>query len=272
MLAALVAAPASVVPVSVVPAWASPAADGDVHATYHTYAAGLYVANVKAGFGLGPWSYQVQIAYHTTGLVGFFYRGHQMNTVTGSWDSAQPAPREFFGDGEWRGLHRITLIDYDRGLPLIRSLVPPNETERQKVPPDLQANTVDTLSALAELMRNVASSGRCETTVHTYDGRRVTEIAARTVGTETLAATDRSTFSGRALRCDFEGRMLAGFLLGDSDEAHRRPLHGSAWLAEVVPGTVPMPVRMNFETRWFGDATMYLTKAGQGQLPPQSTH
>jgi hypothetical protein len=268
MLAALVAAP-----VPMAPAWAASGADdGGVHATYHTYAAGLYVANVKAGFGLGPWSYQVQIAFHTTGLVGFFYRGHQFNTVTGSWDSSQPAPREFYGDGEWRGLHRVTLIDYDRGLPQIRSLVPPNETERQKVPPDLQANTVDTLSALAELMRNVASSGRCETTVHTYDGRRVTEVAARTVGTETLEQTDRSTFSGRALRCDFEGRMLAGFLLGDSDEAHRRPLHGSAWLAEVVPGTVPMPVRMTFETRWFGDATMYLTKAGQGQLPPQPTH
>ena len=185
VLAVLVAAPAFA------------ADDGDVHATYHTYAAGLHVANVKAGFGLGPWSYQVQLAYHTTGLIGFFFRGHQVNTVTGSWDDAQPAPHEFFGDGVWRGLHRITLIDYDRGMPLIRSLVPPNETERQKVPPDLRANTVDTLSALAELMRNVASSGRCETTVRTYDGRRVTEVVARTVGTETLAPTDRSTFSGQ---------------------------------------------------------------------------
>ncbi len=248
------------------------AEDGDVHAAYDTYAAGLHVANVEAGFGFGPWSYQVQLAYHTTGLVGFFFRGHQLNTVTGSWDDAQPAPHEFFGDGLWRGLHRITLIDYDRGMPVVRDLEPPNETERQDVPPDLRAHTVDTLSALAELMRNVAASGRCETTVRTYDGRRVTEVTARTVGKETLAPTDRSAFSGQALRCDFEGRMLAGFLLGDSDEAHRRPLHGSAWLAEAVPGTLPMPVRMTFETRWFGDATMYLTKAGPGPLPPLSGH
>ena len=273
VLAVLVTAPAFAPAFAVDPvvADAPPIAadDGDVHAEFATYAAGLHIADVEAGFGLGPWSYQVQLAFQTTGLVGFFLRGHQWTTVTGSWDDAQPAPHEFYGDGEWHGLHRITLIDYDQGVPEIRTLVPPDETERQKVPPALQVKTVDTLSAVAELMRNVGASGRCETTVRTYDGRRVTEVAAHTVGTEILAPTDRSMFSGKTLRCDFEGRMLAGFLIGDTDEAHRRPLHGSAWLAQVVPGAAPMPVRMTFETRWFGDATMYLTKAAPGKLPPR---
>jgi hypothetical protein len=240
--------------------------DGTVHASYDTYAVGLHVADVQAGFGLGPWSYQVQLVYRTTGLVGVFYRGHQINTVRGSWQDNEPAPAEFFGDGFWRGHHRVTLIDYANGEPLVRDLQPPNEAERQPVPTDLQANTIDTLSALAELMRHVAASDRCETTVHTYDGRRVTEVTAHTVGMETLAPTGRSVFSGPALRCDFEGRMLAGFMLNDSDEAHRKPLHGSAWMAQAVPGMPPVPVRMVFQTDWFGDATMYLTNAGPGAL------
>jgi len=247
------------------PAWAE--GDPTVHASYDTFAVGLHVADVQAGFGLGPWSYQMQLVYRTTGLVGWFYQGHQVNTVRGSWEDDTPAPAQFFGDGVWRGHHRITLIDYARGQPLVRDLQPPNEAERQPVPPDLQANTIDTLSALAELMRHVAATGRCETTVHTYDGRRVTEVAARTMGMETLEPTSRSVFSGPALRCDFVGRMLAGFLLSDADEAHRQPLHGSAWMATAVPGAPPVPVRMVFETNWFGDATMYLTHAGQGQLP-----
>jgi hypothetical protein len=242
------------------------AEDGAVHASYGTYAVGLHVADVDAAFGLGPWSYQMQLAYHTTGLAGLFYQGHQVNTVHGSWQDDEPEPREFFGDGFWRGMRRVTVIDYDRGQPEIREMVPPNETERQPVPGDLRANSIDTLSALAELIRRVAASGRCETTVRTYDGRRVTEVTAHTAGTETLAPTDRSMFSGPALRCDFEGRMLAGFLLSDSDEAHRRPLHGSAWLAPIVPDAPPVPVRMVFETRWFGDATMYLTRVGRGGL------
>jgi hypothetical protein len=240
--------------------------DATVHASYDTYAVGLHVANVQAGFGLGPWSYQVQLYYRTTGLVGVFYQGHQINTVHGAWQDNVPAPVEFFGDGFWRGRHRVTLIDYDQGQPRVRDLQPPNEAERQSVPTDLQANTIDTLSALAELMRHVAASGQCETKVRTYDGRRVTEVAAQTAGMETLAPTERSVFSGQAMRCDFEGRMLAGFMLGDSDEAHRRPLHGTAWMAVAVPGMPPMPVRMVFETNWFGDATMYMTNVGPGQL------
>jgi hypothetical protein len=96
--------------------------------------------------------------------------------------------------------------------------------------------------------------------VHTYDGRRATEVEAHSVGEETLDSTKRSIFAGRALRCDFAGRMLAGFKFDDRP-SDLKPLHGSAWLAPVVPGAPPLPVRMRFETRWFGDATMYLVHA-----------
>jgi Protein of unknown function (DUF3108) len=239
---------------------------GDIHAVYEAYAAGLHVANVEVGFGFGPWSYQVRLAYHTVGLAGFLWEGHQFNTVTGSWTDQHSAPHQYSGEGIWRGLHRSTLIDYRQGQPRIRTLVPPNEADREPVPSDLQANTVDTLSALAELMRHVAATGTCDGTVHTYDGRRATEAASHTAGIETVEATDRSVFSGKALRCNFEEHVLAGFIVGE-DEMQRRPLNGSAWLARVVPGAMPLPVRLTMETRWFGDATLYLTEAGPGQLP-----
>ncbi len=238
----------------------------DIHVVYQAYAAGLHVANVEADFGFGHRSYQVRLAYHTVGLAGFFYEGHQLNTVTGSWADDSSAPQEYSGDGIWRGRHRSTLIDYLHGQPQIRSLVPPNEAERAAVPSDLQTNTVDTLSALAELMRHVAATGTCDGTVHTYDGRSLTEATSHTVGIETVEPTDRSMFSGKALRCDFEERILAGFLEGD-DESRGRPLRGSAWLAQVVPGAMLLPVRLTLETGWFGDATLYLTQAGPGQLP-----
>jgi hypothetical protein len=239
---------------------------GDVHAVYRAYAGDLHVANVEAGFRFGPRSYQVRLAYHTVGLVGFFYDVQQLNTVTGSWTNDRTAPHEFSGDGIWRGLHRTTRINYHQGQPQVVSLVPPNEPDRQAVPSDLQTNTLDTLSALAELMRHVAATGSCDGTVHTYDGRRAGEAVSHTVGIEVLAPDDRSTFSGKALRCDFDEHMLAGFLVGD-EATQRRPLRGSAWLARVVPGQLPLPVRLTLETRWFGDATMYLVEAGPGQLP-----
>ncbi len=243
---------------------ASPAALADteqVRLSYDTYAAGIEVMQMMAYFGIGPWNYQIRVDYHTTGLVGVLYRGHQINTVRGVWQDDKAAPIEFFGQGEWRGRQRRTLIDYDHGVPEVRDLEPPQQSERETVPRALQLHSMDTLSALAQLMHQVGRHRTCETTVHTYDGRRMLEIWARTGGMERLEPTGHSTFSGPALRCDFEGREVAGFLLGDNDPEHRQPLHGVAWLAPLANEGQVLPVRISFQTRWFGSATMYLTAA-----------
>jgi hypothetical protein len=233
-------------------------AQSSQRALYDTYADGLHVASTEAGFDIGATGYQMRLAYHTTGVVGFFYRGHQLSTVSGAWHGMQPVPSRFFGEGVWRGDSRIVDIAYDHGKPVIRQLVPPNADEREPVPDALQVDSVDTLSALAELMHVVAATGRCELKVRTYDGRRATEIEARTVEEEMLEPSQRSGFGGKALRCDFAGRLIAGFKFGGDREKDSKPLHGSAWLAAVVAGAPPVPVRMAFETRWFGNATMYL--------------
>jgi hypothetical protein len=238
-----------------------------VQLSYDTYAAGIAVMQMHASFGLGPWNYRIGLDYHTTGVAGLLYQGRQVNTVRGVWQDEYAAPLEFFGDGVWRGHPRRTLIAYDHGLPQVRELQPPQESEREIVPPELQRHTVDTLSALAQLMRHVQRDGTCETMVRTYDGRRVVEVTAKTGGAERLDPTGRSVFSGETLRCDFEGRELAGFLIGQDDPEHRRPLRGSAWLAPMLPGVPALPVRIGFQTRWFGWATMYLTSAGPGTEP-----
>jgi hypothetical protein len=233
-----------------------------LQANYETYAAGVPIADVESELSLGPRNYRLTLGYQTTGVVGFFFRGHQSNLVTGTWHGLQASPLRFTGEGSWRGADRRADIDYQDGKPAIRQLVPANDAEREPVPEALQANTIDTLSALAELIKVVDATGRCETTVHTYDGRRAVEITAHTAGEETLDPTTRSSFAGKALRCDFAGRMLAGFMFGDDRERDSRPMHGSAWLAPLAPGGPKLPVRMAFETRWFGEATMYLTATG----------
>jgi hypothetical protein len=245
-----------------------PAAAETAHLTYTVHAAGMHVADVDVRFATGPWTYQMDIAYHTTGLVGFFYRGHQVNAVNGTWQQDTAEPAVFDGVGTWRGEHRVARIDYDQGRPIIRELLPPNEAERRPVPPDLQQHTVDSLSALLELLRTVQDTGRCDLTVRTYDGRRATEITARTGPREILAPEHGASFAGPAQRCDFKGRMLAGFKFGDRAK-DSKPLHGSAWLAALVPNGPLVPVHMAFETRWFGDAVMELTGGTTEGAPPE---
>jgi hypothetical protein len=235
-----------------------------VNLDYKIYAHGLRVAGLETGFDLNSAGYRFDMSFRTTGLVGWLFKGGQNNIVQGVWEHDRPEPRRFSSDGIWRGQTRRTLIDYVAGRPLLRQLEPPNEEEREMVPPELLSGTVDSLSAIVELVREVAETGKCESQARTFDGRRLMALSAHTAGMVELEQTDRSSFSGPALRCDFEGRMEGGFLHGDNAGDRGQLRHGSAWFAEAVPGAPRLPVRMQFETVWFGYATMYMTAAGPG--------
>ncbi len=246
------------------PCAAGAQAPTSLSAHYATYAAGLHVADIDTGVTTGPRTYEMTATFRTTGLAGFFYSGSQTGTVRGSWQGSQAVPARYFGEGLWRGAKRIADIEYDHGQPKVRELIPPNETEREPVPENLQANTIDMMSAMMQLVHVAATTGSCEGSVRSFEGRRLVEIEAHTIGPEILPPSGRSTFSGRALRCDFSTRLLAGFDLNSNRAREGRPMHGSVWLAPVVPGGAPMPVRVSFETRWVGDAITELTGVGEG--------
>ncbi len=231
-----------------------------VQASYAAYAAGLNVINMDAAFDIAPARYRVHLVYHTAGTFGALVRGQQDTTVEGRFAEGRAVPQRFYSAGTMRGQQRVTQIDYPAGQPVIRQLIPATDEDREPVLPERQANTIDTMSAMAQLLRQVNETGRCEGRVMTFDGRRLSELTARTVGVEVLPATDRSSFAGQALHCTFEGRQLGGFMLDGDRETLRRPQLGSAWFASAAPGGPKVPVRVVFRTRWFGEATMYLTE------------
>ncbi len=231
------------------------------HLTYAAYAAGLNVMDVDASMALSQDSYRLKVSYHLTGVVGVFMSAQSTTTVDGRFRGDTPVPRELFSTGRMRGQERVTQIDWQNGKPIISQLVPPVEAERDPVPAEEQAHTVDTLSAVAFLLHQVAASGRCEGAMNTFDGRRLSAIQAHTVGEEVLPKTDRSMFEGPALRCDFEGRQTGGFVHDEDAAVLRRPQHGSAWFASLTPDAVPVPVRIVFYNRVLGATTVYLTGA-----------
>lgn len=250
---------------------AQPSPGADVSAAYTVYAAGLATAHVGAELTFGESSYQLRLHYRTAGLFGTFVHVESNTLAQGVWQGDDPVPFHFAGSGRVQGETRQTVIDFQKGEPLVRTLVPPNEAERDPVPPALERNTIDTLSAMALLIRRVAETGRCEAHAATFDGRRLIDVSAHTVGTEALPHSDRSPFSGPTLHCDFEGQQLAGFRHGENPAELRRPKRGSAWFARVVPGAPPIPIRLSFETRWFGVATLYLTRAEARPPAPAAT-
>ena len=247
-----------------IPAPAKSVATVAAHADYQIYVRGLRIGRLETGFELQPAQYRVEIAFRTFGLVGWLWRGHQLGIAEGRLDRSRTEPLRFVGEGVWRGTPRRILIDYVGGQPVLRELEPPDDGEREPVPPALQANTIDTLSAMVLLIRHIAETGNCHTETTIFDGRRAVRLTARTVGEEALEPTRRSTFHGPALRCDFDGQLLAGFRRDDTQADRGKTRRGTAWFASIVPGAPLLPVQITFETTWLGDATLYLVGSGPG--------
>lgn len=227
--------------------------------SFETVVAGLTVMITDADVELDARGYRVDIATRTAGAYRVLFRGETRTLAQGLWAGDLVAPLRYAVDGIWRGTPRRTLIDYTAGQPAILRLDPANDAEREPVPLPLQRETIDTISAAALLARRATTTGRCDGAARTFDGRRLFEVESRTVGWEALPSDTISAIAGPALRCDFEGRVLAGFLLNSDRDSAARPQQGTAWFARLTPDAPMLPVRMRFTIRWIGSATMTLT-------------
>jgi hypothetical protein len=247
-----------------------------VQASYTAYWSGFTMATLDASIEFGPETYRVAALMRTAGLLATFVRGEQTTLVEGRVQPAATplalAPQRFSMEGRWRNRVRQVAMAWTGGQPEILSLQPANTEEREPVPPELQRGTVDTLTALAALVRQAATTGRCDGAAHVFDGRRRSDFTAVTEGTETLDANRWSGFAGPALRCRFEGRQVAGFWKEQDREAAAQPRGGTAWFASPGPGLPMIPVRIEADSNW-GTVYVHMTRAAPGAiaLPARQT-
>jgi hypothetical protein len=221
---------------------------------------------VEALFDLSGPRYRVQTRVRPVGVGATFSGGgEQVSATEGSWRGADPLPRRHSSEGEWRGSRRAVHLDYvppSGGAPLLRVLEPPLEPEREPVPDALQRNTVDGLSAVAKLLRAVERTGRCEGEAPVFDGRRRSDFRAWTEGQDELRGGGNGAFAGPALRCAFSGRLIAGrHATQDREQGRSPPPPVVAWVAQPLPGRAPVPVLIEFPTRWFGTVRAVLASA-----------
>ncbi len=234
---------------------------GAYNVEYTGYAHGLTVLKLAGRIAMSASGYTAHVTFHTAGMAAWVVRSDNDSQVNGTFQGSQAVPALFEGTGNLRGSRRVTRIAYQDGNPVIQALAPPVEHERSAVPAAQTQHTIDTLSAVAMLIHTVAQTGQCDGSVTTFDGRRLATQSVHTTGQEMLPQTDRSIFQGQALRCDFDGRQLGGFVNNENEDSLRKPRHGTAWLAAVLPGVPPVPVRVAFDNKLLGAVTLYLTAA-----------
>ena len=226
---------------------------------YTGYSHGFMVMKLAGTLSLTRNSYTAHVTFHTAGLAGMIVHADNDSRVSGSFGSGVAQPAWFEGFGHLHGTERRTRMIYKNANPVVLELSPPAEQERSAISPGSTAYTIDTLSAVAVLIRQVAYEGKCEGSVTTFDGRRLAEQTVHLTGQEVLPKSSWSIFAGKALRCDFEGRQLGGFIRTENEDDLRKPRHGTAWIAEMLPDVPPVPVRVSFENKLLGQVTLYLT-------------
>src|SRR5580698_8091842 len=180
---------------------------------YTLYVLGVPVADAEMSVNLGDPAYGITLRFHTTGIADLLAADRLDEHTTGRFEGERPAPAEYSSSGRLRGQDRVVGMTWRDGTPIVTTITPVNSTEREDVPPALLAHAVNPLDVVAQLLREVTQTGRCEGSSRAYDGRRLQLLEVRTAGEEDVPPSGRSSFSGRALRCDFTDHTLAGFRL-----------------------------------------------------------
>ena len=240
-------------------AQAQEAGSSTTHLSYAGYSHGFNVIALEADLTVGPARYRLETNFSLAGVLGTLFHADGKTIVNGHFVGTRAVPDDYTYTGHFRGENRVAQLVWKAGVPTVVKMEPPVEDEREPVPVAQQANTIDSLSAMAALIHQIIVTGKCDGRDRTYDGRRLSEVSAHTVGQEALEETSRSSVAGTALRCDFQGKQLAGFRRDADQNELAKPTDGSAWFAQLSPGGPPIPVRVRFSTAQLGDITMYLT-------------
>ncbi|WP_439595948.1 DUF3108 domain-containing protein [Falsiroseomonas sp.] len=231
-----------------------------IRAVYDVYAAGMTVLQLEALFDISAAGYRVETQLRTRGVAATIVPGQQVAQVVGAWQAGEARPSSYRAQGTWRGRERLVVLGWEAGNPVVQTMLPPEEEEREVVPPDARRGTIDALSAIALLSRTVAGSGGCEGQAPVFDGRRRSDFASQSGGLEIIRPWG-DAWHGQALRCRFVGRQVAGFLRDQPRGEAARPQQGTAWMAAPFAGAPPIPVRIEMPSRWFGTATAVLLRA-----------
>lgn len=238
---------------------AAPLRANPMEADYAVIQSGFTVMDIRITLDLADERYRVSTLSRSRGIGRLFLPREQVALAEGGLAGREVLPALYRTEGEWRGTPRRTLLEYVGRTPRLALLEPPEGPDRIPVRPDEMAGAIDGLSALVRLSRDAAATGRCDLTGAVFDGRRRLEWSSRTVGT---GRPPVAGFTGDALRCRLESRLVAGFRRGDDPARVGQPRQAEAWLAVMGPGQPPMPLRVEFPSTFLGAFRLDLVRIG----------
>ena len=212
---------------------------------YDVYYRILRVASVRTDSTIGPYSYRTEMTIRTEGLVGtllpWILHSESRGDVVED-GGLRPAMHRSESTSR-RDVSRVEMRYRDAGAPWVEVDEPrARRDERDPVPDEFRADTVDPLTATLAVLQAVAAGRGCATTQRVFDGRLRYDVRYEDLGTVVLGPSRHSVYVGQARLCRSTLRPIAGFTEAGREDGGS--LVTRSWIAAPVPGASPVPVQL----------------------------
>jgi hypothetical protein len=221
----------------------APASAGDrLYARVELYGPlGIHVLTLRSTLEQTEERYSAVVDYATIGLAGILFEQKTHAVATGRLARATAYPDTFRNDTVRNGVARRSRVDYRPDGVVEGGSTPPTRTV---VPPELMRGTVDNVTAYLRLERQLAETGKCGMTVPVFDGRHRYDLVFADAGKQELSREGGQKFAGSTIAC----RMTRHNRVVEPAEQDEGAGQGMFWYATLIPGEVPVPVRMRLQT------------------------
>jgi hypothetical protein len=224
-------------------------------------ALGLHVATSRTTLEEATDRYAITTDVESRGVAAVFVSLASHSEVHGRLGIDTVRPEAYRGEVHRNEVHTYNRVDYGADGMVTGASTPPGET-RKPVTPALMRGTVDQLSALFMMERQLASRGSCARVVAVYDGLRRYNLHFTDAAPETIRTSGGHEFAGSTAVCRMRREAIAGFL--DEDGRSEGAYAGKLWYARLLSGDLIVPVQMEFSTE-FGPVTGHLAEVlGRG--------
>jgi len=213
---------------------------------------GIHILTLRTTLEQTEERYSAVVDFATIGLAGILFEQKTRAVASGRLGRATAYPETFSTDPVRNRINRRSRVHYRPDGTLEGSSAPPT---RIVVPPELMRGTVDNVTAYLRLERQLAETGKCAMTVPVFDGRHRYDLVFADAGKQQLSPEGSQKFSGSTIVC----RMTRHNRVVEPSEQDEGAGQGMFWYASLIPGEVPLPVRMRLQTQ-LGTVDGYLAE------------
>ncbi|MDJ0946643.1 MAG: DUF3108 domain-containing protein [Kiloniellales bacterium] len=225
-----------------------------VELDYQIWTGGLQAMSLETRMLRGQDRYQVDIKLESAGMIGRMFpfklsARSQGKTKAGGGEGLRPDVYDV--RSTWRDQDRVVAIRYEDGTrPVVKVEPPAEDDNRDPVPQEQIAGTIDPMSAVLVLLEQTAAEGRCQGEVQVFDGRRRYDMVVRHVGPAEVAESSYSPYAGPAVECRAGMKRISGFWNTRKAKEHNYD-ELRIFLAPILDNVPPLPVRLVAKNDYF---------------------